>query len=198
MKPRVFRTMPAFVFGWIWMAFAAANMVDLIVRGRNLAAVIAAAALLLGSGVAYVIGLRPRVVAADDGIRLHNPLHDIRLPWPAIDKIEATDALKVHSGERSFRAWALPASPRARARTEARSRRGRDPSVPDHVADYVKGRLPADFAAEQLTEMADEHRTAASDEAAASVSVSLSWPAAAALALPAALLAGSILLGVLG
>jgi hypothetical protein len=196
MKPRVFRSTPAFVFGWIWMAFAAANMVDLIVRGRNLAAVIAAAALLLGSGLAYVIGLRPRVVADDDGIRVHNPLYDIRFPWPAIDKIETTDALEIHSGERSFRSWALQAPPRARARADARARRGQNPSVPDHVHDYVKGRLPADFAAEQLTEIAGEHRTAAA-EATAPVSVSLSWPAVAALALPAVLLAGSILLAVL-
>jgi hypothetical protein len=196
MKPRVFRTMPAFVFGWIWMAFAAANMVDLIVRGRDLAAAIAAAALLLGSGVAYVVGLRPRVVAAADGIRVHNPLYDIRVPWPAIDKIETTDALEIYSGERSFRAWALQAPPRARARAEARARRGRDGApVPAHVHDYVKGRLPADFAAEQLTEMAGERHAADKDGATAQMSVSL--PAVAALVLPAVLLASSILVAAL-
>jgi hypothetical protein len=196
MKPRVFRSTPSFVLAWVWMAFAAANMVDLAVRGRDIASVVAAAALLFGAGVAYVIGLRPRVVAAADGIRLHNPLQDVRVPWPAVDKIDTTDAIQIHSGDRKFRVWAMQASPRQRARAEARARRDRDPSVPDHVADYVKDRLPADFAAEQLNEMAAEHRDSAPPGAV--LTVALSRTAVAALALPAAFLAASIVAAVLG
>ena len=195
MKPLVFRSTPAYVFGWIWMAFAAANMVDLIVRGRDVAAAIAAGALLLGAGVAYIIGLRPRLVANDEGIRLHNPLHDIRVPWAAVDRVEITDAVEIHSGGRKFRVWALQAPARARARAEARARRDKGPAAPKHVAEYVKGRLPADFAAEQLSEMADQRRAAAKDGATAQVSVSL--PAVAALVLPALLLASSILVAAL-
>src|SRR3954468_2442387 len=92
MKPLVFRSTPSFVFAWLWMVFAAANLVDLAVRGRGVASVIAAGSLLLGAGVAYVIGLRPRVVADETSVRLHNPLRDVRLPWSVVDKVETTDA----------------------------------------------------------------------------------------------------------
>jgi hypothetical protein len=191
MKPLVFRSTPSFVFAWVWMVFAAANLVDLAVRGRDVTAVIAASSLLLGAGVAYVIGLRPRVVADETSVRLHNPLRDVRLPWSVVDKVETSDAIEIRSGDRTFRAYALQISPRARARAHARPRRGS--GLPDSVAEHVKGRLPIDFAAEQLNELATQNRR---DESAAAPAVSLSWVAVGALAVPAAVLAVSILIAV--
>jgi hypothetical protein len=189
MKPRVFRSMPFYVLGWVWIVLAAALLIDVAARGRDADSAIAAGALLLGSGIAYVIGLRPRVVADDEGVRLHNPLRDVRVPWSAIDKIEATDAIVLHSGDSAYRAWALQSSPRARLRAEARTRRTKS-TVPDHVAEYVQGRLPVDFAAEQLNELAREHRGGAP----AATSVAVCWAAIAAIAVPAAILAVSILI----
>ncbi|HEU5156366.1 MAG TPA: PH domain-containing protein [Streptosporangiaceae bacterium] len=193
MKRQVFRSTPSFVFAWLWMAFAAANLVDLAVRGRDVTSVIAAGSLLLGAGVAYVIGLRPRVVADDAGLWLHNPLRDVRLPWSAVDKVETTDAIEVRSGDRTFRAYALQVSPRARARAKSRPRR--DAMLPDHVAEHVKGRLPIDFAVEQLNDLATRNR---GEEPAAPPSVSLSWFAIATLAVPAAVLAAAIPMAILG
>jgi Bacterial PH domain len=192
MKPLVFRSTPSFVFAWLWMVFAAANLVDLAVRGRDVASVIAAGSLLLGAGVAYVIGLRPRVVADETSVRLRNPLRDVRLPWSVVDKIEMTDAIELHSGDRKFRAYALQVSPRARARAHARPRR--DARLPDSVAEHVKGRLPIDFAVEQLNELATQNRR---DEPAAAPAVSLSWFAVGTLTVPAAVLVVSILIALL-
>ncbi len=206
MKPRVFRSTPSFVFAWLWMAFAAANLVDLAVRGRDIASVIAAGSLLLGAGVAYVIGLRPRVVADEGGVRMHNPLQDVRLPWSAVDKIETTDAIEIHSGDRKFRAYALQTSPRARVRAEVKSRRSSG-TMPDHVAEYVKGRLPIDFAVDQLNELATQSRRDDSgkpaDPPSGSLSSpsspsSLSWLAVGALAIPALILTISIPIAILG
>lgn len=192
MKPLVFRSTPSLVFAWLWMVFAAANLVDLAVRGRDVASVIAAASLLLGAGVAYVIGMRPRVVADETSVRLRNPLRDVRLPWSAVDKVETTDAIEIHSGDHMFRAYALQISPRARVR--ARSKPRRDSRLPDSVAEHVQGRLPIDFAAEQLNELATQNRR---DEPAAAPTVSFSWPAVGSLAVPAAVLAVSILIAIL-
>jgi hypothetical protein len=192
MKPLVFRSTPSFVFAWVWMVFAAANLVDLAVRGRDVTAVIAASTLLLGAGLAYVIGLRPRVVADETSVRLRNPLRDVRLPWSVVDKVETTDAIEISSGDRTFRAYALQISPRARARAQARPRRGS--GLPDSVAEHVRGRLPIDFAAEQLNELATQNRR---DDPNATPVVSLSWFAVGTLALPAAVLAVSILIAVL-
>jgi hypothetical protein len=199
-KPKVFRSTPGYVFGWVWMAFAAANLVDIAWRGRDVAAGIAAASLLLGAGVAYVIGMRPRIVADEEFVRLHNPLQDIRLPWRTVDKIETRDAIEIRSGDRTFRAYALQTSPRARVRAEARSRRrDRDPNVPDHVAEYVKGKLPIDFAADQLNELAERtRRDAAAETGAAAPAVSLAWTSVTALAAPAAALIVLIVIAAAG
>jgi hypothetical protein len=97
----------------------------------------------------------------------------------------------LRSGDRAYRAWALQTSPRARLRAEARTRREKS-TVPDHVAEYVQGRLPVDFAADQLNELAREHRGGA----AVAPSVAVSWAAIAAVAAPAAILVVSILIGV--
>jgi hypothetical protein len=192
MKPLVFRSTPSLVFAWLWMVFAAANLVDLAVRGRDVTSVIAAGSLLLGAGVAYVIGLRPRVVADETSVRLHNPLRDVRLPWSVVDKVETTDAIEIHSGDRRFRAYALQISPRARVKAHSRPRR--DSGLPEQVAEHVKGRLPIDFAVEQLNELATQNRR---DEPTAAPAVSLSWFAVGTLAVPAAILVVAILIAVL-
>jgi hypothetical protein len=215
MKPRVFRSTPSFVLGWVWMAFAAAFLVDTAVRGRDVASAIAAGSLLLGAGVAYVIGLRPRVVADEEGVRLHNPLRDVWLSWSEVDKIETTDVIEIYSGDRKFRAYALQTSPRARVRADIKSRRaGKDSRVPEHVAEYIKGKLPIDFAADQLNELATQSRRQASSQvagngtdhasgqtteqtAAASPSVAPSWFAVGALVVPVIFLAAAILIAIL-
>jgi hypothetical protein len=157
----VFRSTAARVGGWVWLVFAAANLVDVAIRGRDFAAVIAAVVLLLGCGVAYVIGLRPRVEADETGLRVHNPLRDVVVPWPALLEITAPDSLLIAytgpDGERhQTRSWVLQTSPRARAKAERRAAR----TPEDKIGRYVEDRTPADFAAEQLTELAETHRRA--------------------------------------
>jgi PH (Pleckstrin Homology) domain-containing protein len=196
-QPKVFRSTPGRWFAWVWLAFSAANLVDVAVRGHDLAGMIAAAVLLLGSGIAYVLGLRPRIVADDSGIKLHNPLRDVRLPWRSVRRVDATEAVRVHYAaegdeERRARAWVLQTSPRARARAERRSRTRSGP--PDVVAEHAKDRTPADYVAEQLTELLTAHRR---DDAPGVPSVTWSKPAVAALAVPAALLAVLVLVAAL-
>jgi len=208
-EKRIFRSTAARVGGWSWMVFAAANLADVAVRGRDLASAVAAAVLLVGCGVAYVIGLRPRIVADEDGVRLHNPLRDVVVPWQAVQKITASDSIRIiYTGpdgeQREGRSWVLQTSPRARFKAEQRAQRSPD----DELAQYVRNRTPADFAVEQLTELAEAHRrarkaligTAAdptdhddTDGAGSAGRVIWSPPAIAALVLPALLLAGAVL-----
>lgn len=156
---RVFRQGAARFFAWVWLVFAAANFVDLIWHGRDVASLVAAAALLVGCGIAYAIGLRPRIVADEEGVHLHNLLRDVHLPWRAVERIEGGDAVYVHAQGRRFRAFVLQTSPRNRARAEIKARRD-ERKLPDPVAEYVRGRTPTDFAVEQLRELADGSRTA--------------------------------------
>jgi hypothetical protein len=207
MQPKVFRSTAGRVVACVWLVFAAVNLVDVAVRGHDLAGMIAAAVLLLGSGAAYVLGLRPRIVADDSGISLHNPLRDVRVPWPAVQRIEATESVRVHYAaeggeERRAGAWAVQTSPRARARAQRRTQgRGSQGTsqgrTADAAAEYAKNRTPADYVAEQLTELAAARRR---KDAGSGEGPSVTWsvPAVAAVAAPAALLAVLVLISVLG
>jgi hypothetical protein len=155
-KPLVFRSTAALVGGWAWMIFAAANFVDIGIQGRDISSVVATTVLLTGCGIAYVLGIRPRVVADSRSVRIHNPLRDCEIPWSAVTKVDAADAVRVHYDGGFVRAWSLPNSPRARARAERAARRDAD-RLPEAVAKQVVTKTPVDFAVEQLTELRDEH-----------------------------------------
>jgi hypothetical protein len=188
-KPQVYRSVMGTVMGWTWAGLAAFFLADIVWRGRDLASLVAASALLLVIAAAYVIGVRPRIVATEEGVRLHNPLRDVWVPWSAVEKIDVTDAVRVHSAGRPYRAWVLQTSPRARARAMQRHREDRD-RVPDKVAEELRGRTPADHAAERLTELADSRRGPVREAGGATApSVTWSWPSVAGLALPALLCA---------
>ncbi len=183
---RVFRSAGIRFSGWAWMVFAAANLADLVWRGRDLASLIAAAVMLLGCGIAYVTALRPRILADSEAVRLHNLFRDVLVPWGAVERVEGGDAVYVHSGGRRYRAFVLQTSPRSRAKAQMRAERDEDP-LPDAVADYVRGRTATDFTVDQLRDLAKESK---SDEGEAQET--WAWPAIVALALPGVLTLAAI------
>ncbi|HEX2315320.1 MAG TPA: PH domain-containing protein [Thermomonospora sp.] len=191
--PLVLRSPAARIGAWVWLAFAALNFADLAWRGRDLASLVAAAVLLTGCGLAYVFGLRPRVVAAPEALELHNPFRTVRIPWPAVRKIEATNALVIrYSGpgdtEHTARAWVLQTSPRAQAR-EQRQIRKQAENLPPNVAQHVVKRTSLSHAVEQLTTTAATHATTPTTT---EPTTTWSLPALAAIAVPTALLAITI------
>lgn len=186
--PRIFRSTSARVLGWTLLTVTALNYVDLAVRGRNHAAAVAAAALLLGGGVAYVLCLRPRIEARATELLIRNPFRDVRAPWGAVTKVDVTDAIRVHAGQRSYRSWTLQETSRARVR--ARLRQPLE-GVPESVAAQVAGRTHTEYIARQLDEMAAERRRAAG--AAGPVRVVWSKIAVAAVVVPLAILVAVLL-----
>jgi hypothetical protein len=188
---KVFRSGAVRFAGWAWIVFASLNLADLAWRGRDIESLVAAALMLLGSGVAYAVAIRPRIVADEDSVRFHNLLRDVHLPWESVDRFEGGDAVYAHVRDERHRAYVLQTSPRARARSELRARR-EDKKLPDAVADYMRGRTATDFAVEQLREMAERNRP--ENETAREVSVRWSWPAVLAFAVPGVLAAVAIII----
>jgi len=94
--PQTFRSPTAVAIWWVWLVFAAANWIDLAVQGRDKESVVAAAILLLVTGVAYVTAQRPRIIADDAGVTIRNPLRDHRVGWARVTKIDLADLLRVH------------------------------------------------------------------------------------------------------
>lgn len=190
------RSPVARVAAWAWVAFTVLNLLDLGLGltgkpVRDTTGAVMAVLLLVGCGIAYVLGLRPAVVADEAGVTVRNPLRDIRAPWRAVRKIEARDAITVtfaqaDGSDRSMRAWILQTSPRAAAKAEARTKRDAA-RLPKGAEKALKGRTPAMFAGEQLNEIAERERPK-SDEDATTGTVKWSPVAVASLVVPIVLL----------
>ncbi|MDL4776141.1 PH domain-containing protein [Actinomadura xylanilytica] len=222
------RSTAAHVSAYVWLAFAAFNLLDLAIgitgsARYNLTSASIAALLLLGSGIAYVVGLRPAIVADEAGVTVRNPARDTRAPWPAVREVEGGTAVTVRftgpgGAERKTRAWVLQTSPRAQAKTEARARRdeSRRPAGDRSAAALIKGRTPADFTAGQLDEIRERSRSRSRSGAAGPTTAeagavdggaearpeatgSVTWSVAAAVALgvPLLLLLAVIIAGLL-
>jgi hypothetical protein len=118
----VFRSPLAAAVWYIWLVFAVLNLADLAWQGGGRAALVAAAVILLVTGVAYVAALRPRVIADDEAVTVRNPLRDIHLPWGAVTSIDLGDTLRLHYGpDRVVHCWAVQSSRRSRLRAQYRA-----------------------------------------------------------------------------
>jgi Bacterial PH domain len=129
-RPEVFRSPTAMLIWWVWLLFAAANLVDLAVQGRDHASLVAAAILLLATGVAYVTAQRPGIIADDGGITIRNPLRDHHIGWAGVTRIDLADLLRVHTqpvpgDERGqvISSWAVHYSRRHKLVAETRAQR---------------------------------------------------------------------------
>ncbi|HEY6311103.1 MAG TPA: PH domain-containing protein [Streptosporangiaceae bacterium] len=95
--PEVFRLTTPVALWWIWIAFAAANAIDLAVQGSSAhSGLVIGAILLVITGFAYTLALRPRVVADQSGITVVNPFRDHHVPWAVIQGVDTGDWVRVH------------------------------------------------------------------------------------------------------
>jgi hypothetical protein len=177
--PQTFRSPTAVVVWWVWLLFAGANLIDLAVRGRDRLSLVAAAILVLATGVAYVTAQRPRIIADDAGVTVVNPLRDHHVGWAGVSEVDLADLLRVHCQRgqeqpKIIQAWAVHYSRRrklaaeARARRQARSRSGRSLSgaFGQATSGYASDAAPAAEAeAERIAGVLREQATAARAEA---------------------------------
>jgi hypothetical protein len=188
--PQTFRSSTGLVVWWVWLLFAAANLVDLAVQGRDHLSAVAAAILVMVTGLAYVAAQRPRVIVEDARLTVRNPLRDHRVGWAGVTKTTVTDLLRVHCewtsqapGEEPVKhtkvidCWAVHYSRRRQLAAEARARRSTARAVSVRTSfgvpvgrsrgGYAAG--PADSSpeveAEKAIRLINEHATAARAEA---------------------------------
>jgi len=125
---QTYRSATAVVVWVVWLLFAVGNWIDLAVRGRDHTSAIAAAILLLVTGIAYDTAQRPRVITDDAGVTVRNPLRDHQIAWASVTKVDLTDLLRVHcapAGERPriINSWAIHYSRRRQFAADAKARR---------------------------------------------------------------------------
>lgn len=133
---QTFRSPTAIIVWWVWAAFAVANLIDLAVQGRDRVSLVAAAILLLVTGVVYATAWRPRIVADSAGLRIVNPLRDHRIGWASVARVDTTDLLRVRcewprdeadadgkDGQRVIYAWAVHSARRRQYAAQLRAER---------------------------------------------------------------------------
>jgi Bacterial PH domain len=206
-----FRSLGATIVWWVWAAFAAANLIDLAVQGRDHLSLVAAFILLFVTGIVYVTAKRPRIVAEADALTIVNPVRDHRVGWAAVAGADTTDLLRIRcewpdgddSRRRAIYSWAVHSSRRRQVAAELRAHRqslrgdrggpgifggfggaynGTPAAAPAPEHDPL--RLDADKVVAALTERAEKARLDAPDTRAAAPVTTWDWPAVAALAVP--------------
>lgn len=201
----VFRSAGSLILWWLWVVFAAVAVIDLIVQGTGHSAVIMAALVAAITGLVYGCALRPRIVADGRGITVENPLRDHRVPWGAVEKVDAVHAVRVHcapapgaSKGQIVNSWAVQSSPRAARAAEYRSRRqaqrmGRPAGYGRYPAEAQEAlrRSPAEATAQQLGERAKRER--AEGAAGGPPEARWAWAAIAVMAVPLVALAVVVL-----
>jgi hypothetical protein len=199
------------VIWWLWVLFAAGNLIDIAIQGRDHLAVVAVFILLLVTGVVYVTAQRPRIVADDAGMTIVNPLRNHRIGWPAVAGIDPRSLLRVRcewplggldgerTGTRAIYAWAVQSSSRRKQagaqlradRHRARSRAAAGsfgmPAPPD--VDQPPTSADAEQVVAVLTALAEQGRAATAGQPAEPPVSTWYWPAFAVIIIPALALA---------
>jgi hypothetical protein len=136
----VFRLTTPVVLWWVWVVFALANIADLLIQGSSAHSVLRIGGILLViTGFAYALALRPRVIASASGITIENPFRDHHVPWAVIQGVDSGDWVKVHHTKdgsqvsavevpgKAIECWALYVSARMKRRA---TRAGMPSSAP--------------------------------------------------------------------
>ena len=206
------RLHPPVILWWVWVAFVVANVADYAAQGLPSARFgsVLAAILLLGTGVAYTLALRPKVIEDGDGLTVVNPFRVHHLPWPLIDAVETGEWVRVRFAGRAVNCWALYVSTRARRKIAVgaapgtagvpRRLRGLVAAAPPGYA-QPSSRLPDEALrlaslpvsaalAARLDSRAERERKRAEANAteAKTATAAWSWLAVAAVAVPALIL----------
>ncbi|MFI5065109.1 MAG: PH domain-containing protein, partial [Streptosporangiales bacterium] len=195
---QVYRGAGAVVLWWAWAIFAVASLAAIAARYHDHGAAVAATVILAITGIMYTCALHPRVVAGPAGISVENPLRTHLIPWSAVTRVDLAQSLQVHyagppgrGGERVVHSWAVPGSPRARARRELRAQREsrRAPAAaayargPEAARAATQGSA-AEFTARQLDERLHRERPDGVPASPGPVQVSWAWGPIAAMVVP--------------
>ena len=168
MNRDVFRLAPPLILWWVWVAFAVANIADFAIQGASgRFAIMVSAILATVTGLAYVLALRPRVIADQAGLTIVNPFRDRHVPWAAIQAVDTGEWVRVHyapgreaghgSGPSSSAAsdaiscWALYVSARTKRRAARVARAGLAGPGLASPAGFARSAGPADSASRRRT-----------------------------------------------
>ena len=125
----IFRRGTPFVIWWVWVAFAIFNIAQIAIPDHDYFSLELTAGLLVVTGLMYACTLRPRVIADEDGVLVHNPFRDHRVRWGALngvylgDSVEFGCARPAPKKDKTIYCWALYSGRRSRLKSQLRAER---------------------------------------------------------------------------
>ncbi|NBE92832.1 PH domain-containing protein [Nonomuraea sp. KC401] len=196
-----YRSKTAFALAWVWLAFVAFNVWDLIAHYTGKASLVALAVLAVLTALVYSVALRPATVFTEEGLVGRNPFRTTVLPWASIDDVTVSHSINVHHGdERVLRLWTPMSSARERAKAQRRGaprqERGRFKTEPtlsrseQAAVEAFAGKTHADWVGDQIRERAEAARRR--DEQAAPARISWSYDSIAVLVVAVTLVVAAI------
>jgi hypothetical protein len=200
---QTYRSRAAFVLAWIWLAFVAFNVWDLISKYNGKPSLVALAVLGALTAVVYVVALRPATVFTESELVGRNPVRTTYVPWASIEDVSVSHAINVRYGEdQVLRLWTPMASARERAKAQRRGmpgqQRGRFRTEPtlskgeQAAVEAFAGKTHADWVGDQVRERAESARHR--HEEAAPVRVVWAYDAIAVLAVAVVLVVVAIVI----
>ncbi|MET7462926.1 hypothetical protein [Nonomuraea sp. NPDC005501] len=200
---QAYRSRSAFILGWVWVAFAALNVFDLIVRYNGKASLVALAVLAVLTALVYLAALRPVTLFTETALVGRNPLRTTTLPWESIEEATVSHSINVRYDGRLLRLWTPISGARERAKAQRRGaappRRGRFDTEPvlspaeQAAAQALAGKTHADWVGEQIAERAESARRREQD--AGPVRVSWAFDSFAALAVALVMVVVAVVAG---
>ena len=109
---------------WAWIAFVAFCLADVVIPAHSYLSIEVTAGLLAITTVVYACAVRPRVIADDTVVVIHNPYRDHRVPWGAVrgvflgDSVEFNCARAAPQKDKTIYCWALYTARRSRMRAQ--------------------------------------------------------------------------------
>ncbi len=194
----VFRRAAPVVVWWIWVVFALFNLIEVIIPDHDYLSIELAVGALAVTGIAYATALRPRVLAAADGLEVRNPVRDHLIRWGALNGIYLGDAVELSCArtaprkDKAIYCWALYSGRRNRLKSQQLGLRSwgrpsarRDAAIEPAVED------PAQLMAAELGRRSTEAKAAG--PAAATLESRWAWFPIVCIAVPAAALLALLL-----
>lgn len=197
----IFRRGTPFVVWWVWVAFAIFNIAQIAIPDHDYFSLELTAGLLVVTGLMYACALRPRVIADEDGVLVHNPFRDHRVRWGALngvylgDSVEFGCARPAPKKDKTIYCWALYSGRRSRLKSQLRAERsqaryGGSRRAPVEAQDLARRDIVQLMAAEIGRRSTDARQRGVPD--AVLESTWAWWPVVSVL-VPAALLLGLLL-----
>ena len=120
----LYRRLTPMLLWWAWLAFVVFCLADIVIPAHSYISLEVVAGLLTVTAVVYACAVRPRVIADDESVQVHNPFHDYHVRWGAVrgvflgDSIEFSCARPAPKKDKTIYCWALYTARRSRMRSQ--------------------------------------------------------------------------------